>query len=98
MALLAHGPRLVPLDPGGFPGLPGHTDVPDLRAKEDEVVVNDRERLLALLRDFGLTPSEYGDAVVRLAVSEGGVEGYTGLFCDFVFMNEGEFAEVGVWE
>lgn len=60
--------------------------------------MSDKERLLALLKDFGLTPSEYGGIAVRLAADEGGVEGHVGLFCDFVFTNEGEFADVGVYE
>lgn len=60
--------------------------------------MTDKERLLALLKDFGLTPNEYGGIAVRLAANEGGVNGYPGFFCDFVFTRDGKFADVGVWE
>jgi hypothetical protein len=61
--------------------------------------VSDRERLLALLRDFGVTPSANADAGdVELAPGEGGVNGYWGLVCAFRFTPEGAFKGVGVWE
>ena len=60
--------------------------------------MSDKERLLALLKDFGVTPSEHGGIAVRLAAQEGGVDGWEGFFCDFVFTPEGKFADVGVWE
>jgi hypothetical protein len=60
--------------------------------------MTDKERLLALLKDFGITPKEYAETAVRLAAGEGGVEGCTDFFCDFVFTPEGKFADVGVWE
>lgn len=61
--------------------------------------MSDKERLLALLRDFGVTPDISDDGCgVRLLADSGGVEGWTGFFCDFDFNEEGKFKGVGVWE
>lgn len=60
--------------------------------------MSDKERLLALLKDFGLTPSEYGQGVVRLEAGSGGVHGHSGFFVDFEFTADGTFEDVGVYE
>lgn len=59
--------------------------------------MSDREQLLSLLDSFGLEPKLEGQKVVLLA-KEGGVGGYIGFACEFVFHPDGSFSEVGVWE
>ncbi|MEV6684422.1 hypothetical protein AB0N28_03600 [Streptomyces sp. NPDC051130] len=64
--------------------------------------MTDREKLLALLTEFGVSPSpsehpedEHG---VTLEAYVGGVAGYSGFLCTFEFTADGEFKNVGVWE
>jgi hypothetical protein len=64
-----------------------------------------RERLLALFADFGVTPGlpntadvDHGPNDVILASGEGGVVGYHGFFTLFAFDERGNFVSVGVWE
>ncbi|MCW2725872.1 MAG: hypothetical protein JWN35_2793 [Frankiales bacterium] len=63
-----------------------------------------RERLLALLAEFGITPAPVEDFEMRdphdvvVAAKHGGVEGYSGFECVFTFDAEGRFVCVGVWE
>ena len=64
--------------------------------------MTDRERLLALLEDFGVQPdqNEIGETPdsVLLTAHVGNVTGYGGFVCEFQFTPEGEFLEVSVWE
>lgn len=78
--------------------------MPELSAQTD------RERFLALLKDFGITPQLPGDPMVdmgtdppegngvHLVANHGGVEGYTGFLCRWEFDDEGRFKGVSVWE
>lgn len=62
--------------------------------------MTDKERLLALLDDFGLAPTpvltEPNDVILR--AGHGGVEGYVGFECVFEFDADGKFHHVRVWE
>jgi len=61
--------------------------------------MNDKERLLALLQDFGVTPKAVVTGHhVRLMGGYGGVQGFEHIYCDFAFDEEGEFVEAAVWE
>lgn len=67
--------------------------------------MTDREKLLALLADFGVTPTQFADVwrgepmeFVTLEAQEGGVQGYSYFECQFAFTKDGTFQSVGVWE
>jgi hypothetical protein len=64
--------------------------------------MTDKERLLALLQDFGIEPQDdtrhFGRNAVVLEAHKGGVIGYDAFICRFSFTPEGKFEEVGVWE
>ncbi len=61
--------------------------------------MTDKERLLALLEDFGITPKvSEDDHGVRLLAGSGAVEGHPYFFCDFDFNADDSFRGVGVWE
>lgn len=67
--------------------------------------MKDRERLLALLQDWGITPQEHrgvydGEPTnsLLLEAGEGGVAGYPGFVCTLSFAEDGSFKGVGVWE
>jgi len=62
--------------------------------------VSDKERLLALLKDFGVTPTSPSDdeSIVSLEAGAGEVRGYPFFVCNFTFDAEGKFMYVGVWE
>jgi hypothetical protein len=61
------------------------------------VELTDQQRLLALLKDFGITPAQ-GVRSVRLDALEGGVKGHPYFYCHFAFDADGKFKDVGVWE
>jgi hypothetical protein len=65
----------------------------------------DKQRLIDLLSDFGVTPQLGEDGVnevdaetVTLEAEKGGVVGYMGFVCVFSFNRNGKFDSVGVWE
>lgn len=66
--------------------------------------MTDRDRLLGLLNDFGITPVDpakhsYPACDVILEAEEGGVKGYYDFIVVFSFDNEsGKFLEAGIWE
>jgi hypothetical protein len=60
--------------------------------------MTDKERLLALLKGFGITGFIPGEETIRLEAGEGGVMGHLGFFVDFCFDADGKFKAVGVWE
>lgn len=60
-------------------------------------MATDKERLLALLSDFGISFTQ-GDGVTIEAKVGDKVKGYTGFCADFMFTPDGEFVEVGIWE
>jgi len=62
--------------------------------------MTDREKLLALLANFGLAPDvpEVVGGEVSLIAKEGGVQGYDGFHCTFSFDDYGAFTRVGIWE
>jgi hypothetical protein len=62
--------------------------------------VTDKERLLALLKDFGIIGfiADQDEQTVRLEAGEGGVMGSPGFVVDFCFDADGKFKDVGVWE
>lgn len=61
-----------------------------------------REKLLALLEEFGITPAPNDEpedeTSVQLQAKVGGVAGWNGFVCYFNFDDEGNFVNVGVWE
>lgn len=69
-----------------------------------------RERLVALLAEFGITPLNAADddwtrfdaedtaRDVILYADAGGVEGYGSFYARFEFDDAGQFKTVGVWE
>lgn len=65
--------------------------------------MTDKEKLLALLAEFGVEPvidsTNYTPASVVLeGGTKGLVRGYSGFFCEFEFSENGKFQRVGVWE
>ena len=64
--------------------------------------MTDRDRLLALLEDWGVKPSVShitgGDSHVELTAHYGGVTGYDGFVCSFHFDKTGKYLAVDVWE
>lgn len=67
---------------------------------EGEKFITDRDKLLGLLNDFGITPKNDPDHPdwVRLEEGHGNVTGYYDFYAIFKFDSDGEFTEVGVWE
>lgn len=79
-----------------------------------ELEPTDRERFLALLKDFGIKFQQAGDSrwgmtdppkgkTVHLVADsyeehDSRVDGYTGFFCEWEFDDDGKFKKVGVWE
>jgi hypothetical protein len=60
-----------------------------------------KEKLLALLREFDVTPGTVADGderLVTLAAHRGNVEGYGGSECIFSFRPDGSFNYVAVVE
>ncbi|MGW6855833.1 hypothetical protein [Streptomyces xanthophaeus] len=61
-----------------------------------------REKLLALLTEFGITPAPAKDPEeefdVVLEAKVGGVGGYSNFVCAFEFKSDGAFSGVGIWE
>lgn len=64
-----------------------------------------KERLLALLKDFGVEADDEPDTragvsfdVVTIEGQKGGAGGFLYLRCEFVFNGDGSFRAVGVWE
>lgn len=74
--------------------------------------MNDREKLLALFAEFGLTPYSESRAavdnsrptpavdIVGLGDDRGDekVANYSGFYCEFQFLPDGSFYRVGIWE
>lgn len=62
--------------------------------------LTDKQRLLALLKDFGVTPTSPSDddSIVGLERGVGEVRGYPFFVCNFTFDDTGKFMYVGVWE
>lgn len=64
--------------------------------------LTDREKFLALMRDFEIEPEQKETTrkhpVISLIAEEGGVQGYSGFTTDFEFDEEGKFVSVHVWE
>lgn len=69
--------------------------------------MSDRDRLLEVLRSFGLQPETgplvdgYDHFDNPVALVEGvteGVDGFSRFFCVFEFAPDGSFKKVGVWE
>lgn len=64
--------------------------------------MTDREKLLALLAEFGITPAPNNEPDtefdVDLQAQVGGVAGYDRFRCVFTFNEDGAFDGVGVWE
>jgi len=63
--------------------------------------MTDKEKLLALLKEFGIEPGEHENAddnEVVLRAKQGGVDGYDGFVCLFGFESDDSFAYVGVYE
>lgn len=68
-----------------------------------------RDRLLALLADFGIEPAVAGTVrrgafhvaegeEVLLEAHHGNVDGYSGFFARFEFDEAGKFESLSVWE
>lgn len=66
-----------------------------------------RERLVALLAEFGIQPMDetcrypapdYDPQAVTLLAHHGGVDGYSSFYAVFEFDDAGQFKTVGVWE
>jgi hypothetical protein len=67
--------------------------------------MTDKDKLIALLREFGINASVESDFGrchnsdnVLLEAGQGGVDGYNGFYAEFKFDDSGKFVEVGVWE
>lgn len=65
----------------------------------------DKQRLIDLLSDFGVTPqlgeegvNESDAETVTLEARKGEVVGYVGFVCVFSFDRNEKFVSVGVWE
>lgn len=64
----------------------------------------DKDRLLDLLKRFGITPADSVDCgyatdeAVVLRADHGNVEGYSDFIAVFTFDNEGNFLKAGIWE
>lgn len=72
---------------------------------EEAPALTDRERLLELLKSFGIPmlADTQGYQVSGMGVTENIItlmmgEGYAGFYCDFIFDNDGKFESFGVWE
>jgi hypothetical protein len=72
---------------------------------EIDPVSTQRERLIELLTEFGITPtpmgawhSEVTPLNVVLTADVGGVDGYHGFYVAFAFDDSGQFIDVGIWE
>lgn len=59
--------------------------------------MTDREKLLALLREWKIQPV-LENTTVTLEAQFGNVLGYSGFAADFQFDESGKFESVGVWE
>lgn len=61
-----------------------------------------REKLLALLEEFGITPHPASEwdmpEAVFLVQGHGNFQGYGGFYALFDFDEDGKFIEAGAWE
>ena len=59
--------------------------------------MTDKEKLIALLNEFGI---EFVDNGTSIKCEEGmdKVGGYTRFFTDFEFSEDGKFVKMGAWE
>lgn len=60
--------------------------------------MTDKERLAALLADFGIEFTEDGTTLIVEAGTGPKNRGYNGFAADFEFLPDGTFKEVSVWE
>jgi hypothetical protein len=59
--------------------------------------MTDKERLKKLLLSFNVEFKEENIKII-LETKTKNVEGYSGFICEYVFTEDGEFIEIGIWE
>lgn len=60
--------------------------------------MNDKEKLKALLKEFGIEYKTIEQDLIRCEEGDKKVKGYGCFYTDFVFDNDGKFIEMGAYE